>query len=255
MNRRAVLAIGGIAVAAAAAIAAVLVTSGSSRPAPAPAAPADVGVARFAKPQLVQTYLAAATSDIAAVTSYDYRRLDDALASGLAVSTGAYAQRYRSALSGAAAAHLESTHAVSDFTLQYAGIGEMAADGSHAAVLVFGVQVQRDDSGRHANPVALTATIERDGDRYPISALAADTNAGIPPGTAGLAAAAEAARSGVAARVGPVLAVAVQAAGGRTATIMVVASHGRRVLRYVITVGDSGGRWAVAGSTAVAPYR
>jgi hypothetical protein len=145
-------------------------------------------------------YLAGTTSDIAAITSYDYRALDDALSVGLTVTTGAYRKAYRAALTGSLATDARKNHTVQTFDLLRIGIGEMSADGTSAKLLVFGLETIADNVGkgetRH-DLVTLTATVEHHGDSYLISQLDVGANAGVPPGTPDLTAAAEAGRQEV----------------------------------------------------------
>jgi hypothetical protein len=174
----------------------VAATSAASSAAP------KVSGATLLNPDLALTFLAGASSDLAAVTSYDYRHLDDALNVGLSVTTGAYQDAYRTALTGPVADQARKHHVVQTFRQLAAGIGEIDPDGTHATVLVFGLQTRSDDS-THGKPssavVTFTATIEHDGDSYLISGLdTSGTNAGLPPGSPDLTYAAEAARAEVA---------------------------------------------------------
>lgn len=156
--------------------------------------------ANLAYPTLVSAFLGGAASDLAAVTTYDYRSLDDALNAGLAVTTGAYRRAYREALTGDLARTALEQHVVHTFEALDLGIGEMSADGTVAKVLVFGEQrVTDDNTGPDAevSPVTLCATLRRDGNRYRISDLVEGASAGLPPGGPDLPVAAEAARSEV----------------------------------------------------------
>lgn len=165
-----------------------------------PSPSAHVTGAYLTDPDLALSFLAGAASDLAAVTSYDYRHLDDALTVGLSVTTGAYQDAYRAALSGPVADEARTDHVVQTFQQLAAGIGEIDADGTHAKVLVFGEQTRTDDQhdGARTSTVTLTATIEHSGSSYLISGLASSgTNAGLPPGSADLTFAAEAGRAEV----------------------------------------------------------
>lgn len=154
--------------------------------------------ASLADPATATAYLAGAASDVAAVTSYDYRDLDDALTAGLAVTTGKYRAAYRAALTGELGDTARRTHAVHTFQTLALGIGEMSAH--TAQVLVFGDQTVTDSStGPNAatTPVTLRATIVRSGEKYLISDLVEGANAGLPPGGPELRVAAEAGRAEV----------------------------------------------------------
>jgi hypothetical protein len=241
------LAVAATAVAAAVAIGLVVGFGGApARPKPRPA---DNGAAWLAHPQLAQMYLAAATSDVVAVASYDYRHLDDALATGLAVSGGRYRASYQAALSGQQAARIRAAHVVHEFAVQRAAIGAMTAGGAQARVLIFGTDAVRSDAtaGRtQTTPVVLTATMSRRGVQYLITDLASNADPGLPPGTAGLSAVVHAARVDVARRVGPVQAAGVEHASGSEAVLLVAADRNGRQLRYEITMVLRRGTWGLA---------
>lgn len=166
-------------------------SSAASSSAPAGAALTD--------PDRVTAFLAGATSDIAAVTTYDYRRLDDALSAGLAVTTGSYREAFRTALTGDVARSAAANETTHDFEVLDLGIGSINAAGTRANVLIFGRQLVSDKTHKQpqASLVTLRATIVRQGDRYLIADLQQDADAGSPPGTAELARAIEAGRSEV----------------------------------------------------------
>jgi hypothetical protein len=156
--------------------------------------------AALADPQLATAFLGAASSDIAAVTTYDYRSLDDALNAGLAVTTGQYRQAYEEALTGALRETALREHVVHTFQLLDIGIGAIDPAGTQAKVLVFGRQEVTDDAtgGQpQDSPVTLCATIRRDGNLFRISQLVEGASAGLPPGGPDLPVAAEAGRSEV----------------------------------------------------------
>jgi len=145
-------------------------------------------------------FLAAATADVGTVTTFDYRRLDDALQAGLGVTTGAYRTAFQQAMTGAAAAATKTQQVVREFQVLDLGIGQINAAGTQAKVLIFGRQLSSDKD--HAQPqpsiVTLCATIVRQGtDRYLIAALDQDGEAGVPPGSSELGRAVEAGRAEV----------------------------------------------------------
>ena len=184
-------------------VAAVLIVvdgrSGSSGTA-ASSTTADQSTATITDTTASNAFVAGATSDIPAVTTYDYRSLDTTLNNGLTVTTGGYQNAFRTALTGSLATEAKRVHRVQTFALLAAGIGTLAKNGASAQVLVFGAQSDTDDTtgGRPRQTlVTLTATIVRRANRYLISDLEAGRNAGLPAGTAGLRAAAEAGRSEV----------------------------------------------------------
>jgi hypothetical protein len=165
-----------------------------------PSATATVNGASLRDPTLAITFLGSASSDIAAVTTYDYRHLDDALSAGLAVTTGTYRTQYQLALTGELARTATEEHVVHTFEVLDVGIGAMSPDGSQAKVLVFGRErIISDRTGPDGDvtPITLCATIKRLGSRYLISDLTQDTDPGLPPGGPDLLAAVSAARTEV----------------------------------------------------------
>jgi hypothetical protein len=174
--------------------------SSSQRGAGGASSTPTVSGASLADPQVADGFLSAAASDIAAVTTYDYRHLDDALNAGLAVTTGAYRAAYREALTGDLARTASAEHVVHTFEVLDIGIGEINTTGTQAKVLVFGRQrVTDDQTGPEpdVSPVTLTATMRKNGNRYLVSALVEGANAGLPPGGPDLSVAARAARTEV----------------------------------------------------------
>jgi hypothetical protein len=204
-RRRTVLLAGGGCVLAALVAAVLVITLGSGggdKPAPRTshhtAAPA--AGARLDNPDLATAFLAGAASDIVAVTTYDYRSLDEALQAGLSVTTGRYRTAYEQALTGPLAAAARSGHVLHEFAVLKLGIGQLNAAGTEAKVLIFGQQQVTDDSthGKQVNsPVTLTATIQRTGPRYLISDLAQNANPGLPAGSPDLTVAADSAATEV----------------------------------------------------------
>jgi hypothetical protein len=154
--------------------------------------------ANLAFPSEATSFLGSAAADIAAVTTYDYRHLDDALNAGLAVTTGRYRDQYRLALTGDLARTATAEHVVHTFEVLDLGIGAMT--GAQAKVLVFGRERITDDTtgpDGQATPITLTATIKHMGSRYLISDLAQDVDPGLPPGGPGLSVAVHVARAEV----------------------------------------------------------
>lgn len=198
---------GGVLVVVLALLAAVLVlragvepTSKVTAKAKAPPPAVQNAGAVLADTAQAEAFVAGATSDIAAVTSYDYRKLEEALSAGTSVTTGAYQQSYRAALQGEVGDTARRDRVVQTFDLLTAGIGRISANGARARVLIFGVETVRTGAGdgsTRTNPVTLTATIDKRGSSYLISALEVGTNAGLPPGSDELAVAAEAGREQV----------------------------------------------------------
>jgi hypothetical protein len=165
----------------------------------ASSAAASAPGAHFADPDTAAAFMAGAASDVAAVTTYDYRHLEDALSAGTTVTTGSYRKAFQQALSGQLADKARADHVVHDFDVLDVGVGTISADGNTAKVLVFGRQVVSDRTRTkgEAALITLCATMKREGNRYLIGDLVQDGKAGLPPGSDGLADAAEAARAEV----------------------------------------------------------
>jgi hypothetical protein len=175
-------------------------TSIRSKTVAEPTAHASVTGANLRNPLLATTFLGSASSDIAAVTTYDYRHLDDALTAGLAVTTGEYRRQYQFALTGDLARTAAAEHVVHTFEVLDVGIGAMAPDGSQAKVLIFGQERIVDDTtgpDGDVSPLTLCATIKRLGNLYLISELTQNTDPGLPPGGPDLATAVAAAHTEV----------------------------------------------------------
>jgi hypothetical protein len=171
-------------------------TKGNTQPTSGPA----ITGANLRDSVLATTFLGSASSDIAAVTTYDYRHLDDALSAGLAVTTGSYRQKYQLALTGDLARSAAAEHVVHTFEVLDVGIGGMSPDGTQARVLVFGRERIVDDRtgpDGEVSAITLCATIRRLGNRYLISELTQDTDPGLPPGGPDLRTAVAAARTEV----------------------------------------------------------
>jgi hypothetical protein len=195
--------VGSLAVAVIGVVAAIVLLvvwpGGGSGPASssAQAGSSAASAAKLDNSSTVSGYLSATSADVQTVTTFDYRRLADALNAGLAVTTGAYRTAFRAALTGTGAQNRISGHVVQSFEPLRSGLGAVTDGGKRAKVLVFGVQHNASTSGTTTALTTLTATVRRQGNRYLISALDEDANAGVPPGSNGLRAAAEAARSEV----------------------------------------------------------
>ncbi len=173
-----------------AAVVLLIVGPGTGNADPDAAAPA-----RLDRPGDVRSYVAAAGPAVVAVSSYDYRDLPGALAAGLPLTGGAYQRAYRAALTGAGAARARRERAAQSLDLLRVGVGALEHGGSGATLLVFGVEHASGTSGATARTVTLTATMQRQGERYLLTGLAEGRNAGLPAGSKGLRQAAEAARS------------------------------------------------------------
>jgi hypothetical protein len=183
-------------------VALMLSQSGGSAPVRRPPTAPTVSAngAALANPALVSAFLGAANTDIAAVTTYDYRSMDEALQAGLAVTTGQYREAFRTAMTGDLSRTATAEHVIHTFEVLALGIGQMSPRGTWAKLLVFGRQRIADDAtGPDAaiSPITLCATVRRFGNRYLISNLVEGASAGLPPGGPDLPAAAEAARSEV----------------------------------------------------------
>jgi hypothetical protein len=182
----------GLAVAVAAITAAAILTFIRSGSTPA----TDRGAAKLADPAAVTAYLGAAAPAVATVTSYDYRHLNDALTAGLALTTGNFRTAYRAGFAALRATAV-ADHTVQSFEQIAIGVGDVSHRGAQAHVLVFGTERRTGTSGSSAQDITLRATLVHRGDTYLVSDLTENENAGLPPGSEGLRAAAEAGRSEV----------------------------------------------------------
>lgn len=150
------------------------------------------GPAEFSDPAVVTAVLAAAKSGVEAVDSYDYRALNQAIAAGLAATTGQFQASYRSAMTGTVASTAPTTHTVQTATVEKAGISSVSADMARASALVFG-RLQTTDATTGANPrvtpITLGVTLDSVGGSWLISAVndfSTTTGESQPPGTRAL---------------------------------------------------------------------
>ncbi len=203
-TRRRILLQGAVLLVVVAVVAVVLIvrhTSSGGGSSGGSGVPVDQSVAALTDQAAANAFVAGANSDVAAVTSYDYRSLNSALYAGSAVATGDFLRSFRAALTGPLGAQARRLHRVQSFDEAVAGVGRMTSDGKTADVLVFGTQTVTDDNTRQkprSIPVTLVVSVRRDGDRYLISKLSSGGNPGLPPGTRALDQAAEAGRETVA---------------------------------------------------------
>lgn len=161
-----------------------------------PAAGRAAGDAEFADPTGVQAVLAAASTAVQTVDSYDYRHLDAARAAGDKVSTGAFRSGYDSALRKLAGAAADA-HTVQQAVVQKIAVTEFSDD--DAGVLVFGrldVTTRADPAGA-SEVLASGVTLQRSDGTWLISAMTDLSEQGefaaTPPGNAALVAAVTAA--------------------------------------------------------------
>ncbi len=184
---------------------AVVLSGGDSNPkrsAPPSPSPTASG-ANLLDPNLVATFLGAAASDIAAVTTYDYRNLDDALNVGAGRHDRGVPRRVPH---GADRRSRADGHRGTRRPLLRIARRRHRRDRrgrrrkrrcSSSGRQTRITDDTRPDRTPHVSPITLCATIRRDGNRYRISDLVEGANAGLPPGSPDLPAAAEAARAEV----------------------------------------------------------
>lgn len=239
-------------VAGAGSLVAALTGSGDAAPGTSSSSSAVAG-ARLDDADAANAFLAAASSDVVAVTTYDYRRLDDARTTGLSVTTGAYRKAYQQAFAGSLASAAQSDQVVHDFEVLDTGIGSMRGGGRQAKVLVFGRQTvtDRQHPKGQSSIVTLCATMQRVGSRYLIADLSTDADPGAPPGNSALTAAISAGRTTAQQRLGAVTALAVKSVASNAVTLLVAAESrsargGTSTGRYALTVVESNGRWAAS---------
>ncbi|GAB2468199.1 hypothetical protein [Jatrophihabitans fulvus] len=160
-------------------------------------APSGAEVAEVRNPQGAAQFVRDGAKAVDAISTYDYRNLPAALLRGLAVTTGDYRDSFRTAITGTLARNARSGKLTQTFTVVRAGLGAVSDDGTTAKVLVFGTETLKSakSGNTRTTPSTVTATVVRQNGVVRIAELALGANAGVPPGTPGLAAAAEAARS------------------------------------------------------------
>jgi Mce-associated membrane protein len=159
------------------------------------ASPTDPGQAVFTSPDVVTAVLTAAKAGVEEIDSYDYRHLDDAIQSGLSVTTGAFQTSYRAAMTGAVAGEAPTSQTVQRCIVQKLGITSISSNGQRASTLVFG-ELQTSDTSTgttpHTTAITLGVTLDQVAGTWLISAVS-DFSTGSgkaqPPGTGALVAA------------------------------------------------------------------
>ena len=149
----------------------------------------------FTDPAGVSVLLSAATADITAANSYDYRHLGHALAAGLAASSGAYQDRYRHALTTVIAPAARRLHAAQQATVSSAGVENLDPGARTATVLAAGtLHITADNTGPggRTDPFQVEATMTQTAGKWLISNLtpitdgATGTAPADPPGSPAL---------------------------------------------------------------------
>ena len=156
------------------------------------AAGATPGPAQFSDPAVVSAVLTAATAEVEAVDSYDYRTLDTAITAGLAATTGEFQRSYRSAMTGPVAAAASASRTVQRGTVQKVGITAVSSDQRTASALVLARLLTTASSTAGATrttPVTLGVTLQSVGGTWLISAMSEVGTSSVqaqPPGTPAL---------------------------------------------------------------------
>jgi hypothetical protein len=82
--------------------------------------------------------LAAAKKCFATLNTYDYRKLDDAQAAGLACTTGSFTSDYEAAFQAQIQKYAPAAHAVQTAQVNKAGISQVSPTGEQWVVLIYG---------------------------------------------------------------------------------------------------------------------
>lgn len=163
-----------------------------------PAAPSAV----LTNPPQVAAIVTAATADVTAIASYDYRRLAADRARGAAATTGLFRTTYESAMLTTVQRSAVAEHTVQTFRAQDAGICALSADNTQASAIVFGLEtVTSGVAAQRApvvSPLVVGVTLQSVGGRWLVSVLQQGLGpVASPPGSPQLIAAAVAGRAEV----------------------------------------------------------
>lgn len=149
----------------------------------------------FTDPAGVSALLSAATADITATNSYDYRHLGHALAAGLAASSGPYQDRYRHALTTVIAPAAGRLHAAQQATVSSAGVENLDSGAHTATVFAAGtLHITADNTGPggRTDPFQVEVTMTQTAGKWlisnltPITGGATGTAPADPPGSPAL---------------------------------------------------------------------
>lgn len=161
------------------------------------------GAAGFTDPAAAAAAMTAARSAVQVVDSYDYRSLDDALASAVAVSTGPFRARVQDSFAGSLRSAATQLRTVQVCHVLAVGLRGMNEDGTAADLLVFAalaVTDTRSPAEPRSSPLTLSVSMSRIGDEWLLSEMTDLSAAPAPdapaPGSAGLAAAVQTAAQG-----------------------------------------------------------
>jgi len=150
------------------------------------------GPAAFTDPDLVAAVMEAAKTGVQIINSYDYRDLNTAIASGLAVTTGQFQASYRSAMTQGVANAAPDAMTIQHCVVEKTGITSVSDDLSRASVLIFG-RLRTTDITTGTTPrltqITLGVTLDNVGGSWLISAVndfSTTTAKSQPPGTRAL---------------------------------------------------------------------
>lgn len=119
--------------------------------------------------------LAAAKTCLAKTNSYDYRKLDEAEAAGLACATGKFRDSYKQSMESVVKKLAPERKAVQEVQINKAGVESVSKDGTQWVVLIYGQQKVTNTTTQQPRFDLLSARVTMDevGGKWLISALSA----------------------------------------------------------------------------------
>jgi hypothetical protein len=115
--------------------------------------------AGFTSAATVTAVLRAAKHDFETIYTYDYRNLTKYYDEGARVTTNPYAQTYRDALHGQAAASLRAAKLVEVATARFAALANLSKDGARAAAVVHGKLTTSASGSTNATSRTITVVL------------------------------------------------------------------------------------------------
>lgn len=131
-----------------------------------------------------QQVLAAAKTCFATVNTYDYTKLDDALAAGEKCTTGKFSDDYKLAFQTQIEALAPKRKATQTAQVNKAGIVSISPDGKQWVILIYGqLHITNSDTAKsnspQVDPAGAVVTMDHVGDKWLISKLDVDTGTGL----------------------------------------------------------------------------
>ena len=130
-----------------------------------------------------QQALAAAKTCIAAINTYDYRKLDQAEASALACTTGAFTTSLRTTFEKTIKPQAPAAQATQTAQVNQAGIQAVSPDGKQIQILMYGqltiTNVQTPSGSPRYDPFGIVVTMDKVGQTWLVAKYGSDVGATV----------------------------------------------------------------------------